>query len=121
MPKSNGNCIITSIDVFNLYFERMALYTYQSPLCRKLVKQFIADHEDDVLENLKDILDGKYELNYLLGLMATQRKTAVKMMAAYITAIDYGDIDLFANVMRAYNKDAAKLKLFPIRKDQLHD
>lgn len=121
MPKSNGNDIITSIDVFNLYFERMALYTYQSPLCRKLVKKFIADHEDDVLENLKDILDGKYELNYLLGLMATQRKTAVKMMATYITAIDYGDMDLFANVMRAYNKDAVKLKLLPIRKDHLHE
>lgn len=120
MPKNDGNDIITSVDVFNLYYERMALYTYQSPLCRKLVKQFIAEHEDDVLENLKDILDGKYELNYLLGLMATQRKVAVKMMAAYITAIDYGDLDLFVNVMRAYNKDAAKLKLLLIRKDQLH-
>ena len=77
MPKNNDNDIITSIDVFNLFFERMALYTYQSPRCRKLVKQFITDNVDDVRKNLKNILDGKYELNYLLGLMATDRKSVV--------------------------------------------
>ena len=113
--------IILPIDVYELYYERMALYTYQSPLCRKIVRQFVTEHEDDVLKNLKDILDGKHELKHLLGLMAGQRKTAIEMMAAYITdAVNCQSIDLHLDVMQAYSKEAAKLKLLPLQKDKLH-
>lgn len=121
MPKNKDGDEITPAEVYRLYYERMAIYTCMSPLCRKIVQQYAADHEDEVLENVKDILDGKYELNALLGLKATRRQAAVRMMAAYITEVESGGGELLAAVMRAYNKDAAKLKLPQIRRDRLRE
>lgn len=95
---------LTSTDILCCYCERMSLYSYDVKECQVLIKKYISDHEDAVMRHVKDILDGKHELCFILGLRPLQRKEAVLTMGSYICAVKKNDMDYFDKIIDAFNK-----------------
>lgn len=110
MQKKIEDNPITIQTIMDLYYENMALITYMSPACQKVLEQYAASRPDEISKIIRDILANKYNLNFILGLLPSERYTAISMMAAYISAVQNGKLEVVESAIRSYNKDAKKLK-----------
>lgn len=89
------------------FAERMALYTYTNSGCLKQMQRYTAEHSD-VISIIKEILEEKHELSFILGLRAHQRKDAIQLMAVYICAARNQDWDFFNQIIDLVNKTSPK-------------
>lgn len=111
-PNIADECKSISLDdIFSLYYERMALFSYSGKEASILHRKYVAQNEIEVNKIIKEILAGKYTLNYLLGLMPPQRKTAVIAMATYIAAAGKHDWDYINSIIDATIADHKKDRL----------
>lgn len=118
--KNENDMVITLPMIFDLYYERMALFTYMSPSCKKLMAQYTATHQEQVNSNIKTILSNKYDLKFILGLLPADRHSAISMMAFYMCITQNDEFAIFETIIKAYNKDSKKLKLVQIDCQALH-
>lgn len=89
------------------FAERMALHTYTNSECLKQMQRYTAEH-NDVISIIKEILQEKHELSFVLGLRAHQRKEAVQLMAVYICAARNQDWAFFNQIIDLVNKSTPK-------------
>lgn len=95
---------VSLADIFAYYIERMALYSYDVKECDVLIKKYITDNENSVMSYTKDILNGKYDLCFILGLRPVQRRKAVLAMASYACAAEKADMEYMDKIIDAFNK-----------------
>ena len=106
----NGMRIVTIEQIFALYFERMALFSYSGREAGTLQRRYVSQHQGETDAAIRDILRGKYPMNYILGLMPTQRKDAVVAMATYIVAVNHRDWKYLNSIIDAVIRDEKKNK-----------
>lgn len=104
-------------DIFSLYYERMALFSYMGKETGNLHRKYVAQNEVEVNKAIREILSGKYPLNYILGLMPAQRKAAVIAMATYIVAVEKSDWDYINSIIDANIADSKKERLACVEPD----
>lgn len=95
---------VSLADIFAYYIERMALYTYDVKECDVLIKKYVTENEHAVMSYVKDILNGKYDLYFILGLRPVQRRKAVLAMASYAYAAEKVDTGYIDKIIDAFNK-----------------
>lgn len=95
---------VSLVDIFAYYIERMALYSYDIKECDALIKKYIAENEHSVMSFAKDILNGKYDLCFILGLRPVQRRKAVLAMASFACAAENVDMGYVDKIIDAFNK-----------------
>lgn len=111
-PNITDECKNISLDdIFSLYYERMALFSYSGKEVSGLHRKYIAQNETEVNKTIKEILSGKYPLNFILGLMPTQRKAAVIAMATYVVAVEKRDWEYIDSIIDASIVDSKKERL----------
>ena len=89
------------------FAERMALYTHSNSECLEQMRRYTAEHSD-VMSAVKEILQEKHELHFILGLRPHQRKNAVQLMAVYICAARSQDWGFFSRIIELVNKTTSK-------------
>lgn len=80
------------------FAERMALYTYSNNDCLLQMRRYTAEHSA-VMSIVREILQEKHELFFILGLRPRQRKDAVQMMAVFICAARELDWKFFGHIL----------------------
>lgn len=96
-----------AVQAVSHFAERMALYTFMNHDCLQQMRRYTAEHSA-VMSVLKEILQEKYELFFILGLRAHQRKDAVQLMAVYICAAQNQDWEFFDRIIDLAGKSLPK-------------